>query len=572
MAIEDAQSQASVHQVFGGIVALANRTRWFVDAAEVPRGVAAHLQSQHPQEFSPSMDMALLTQHVSLQLNVHWTQGGNNKVVGRTMAENNLEKKAHGNGYYGYTNAVAADQGRVSCDSQARLVAELRQLRVRKRDGYLLMPDWFYDLMTDVVAGTGGRIKRRGEGYGAPESEEKNVQDWSFLHTLSGLRRKFTHDQTTWARLLEAASTWKLPQKKAYVNGQLHQMYRECALSWPGPATQILGFEILPVEGGFQHSPPSPDWGHYPDAPRSSRSASNKVFVWRAAAPVSPMPPPLARAPSPGSHKKTPPVPPNYVRRAHDAESTVVTLQAKISHLQRELQKATPKKRASHSSSTPSPFAQHVKNTEMSDEEKLHKLDMLAKELKAETRRAVTLKSRVDELLAIVQKLEAQCDANTSMASFRSMAAAHSHGDFLSSLAADYVAAKIGWGDFRTQLVQHLQQNCDSRRNSYSLEYKKHWAVVRDCYSVDEALKQLALILPGVVPDPDSTLRRYQNDNDDGEKGTEGIRVDGIRNYAERIATLLASSDNMDDRPAASDIGATSATAAGDDFPAMLVL
>ena len=288
MAIEDAQSQASVHQVFGGIVALANRTRWFVDAAEVPRGVAAHLQSQHPQEFSPSMDMALLTQHVSLQLNVHWTQGGNNKVVGRTMAENNLEKKAHGNGYYGYTNAVAADQGRVSCDSQARLVAELRQLRVRKRDGYLLMPDWFYDLMTDVVAGTGGRIKRRGEGYGAPESEEKNVQDWSFLHTLSGLRRKFTHDQTTWARLLEAASTWKLPQKKAYVNGQLHQMYRECALSWPGPATQILGFEILPVEGGFQHSPPSPDWGHYPDAPRSSRSASNKVFVWRAAAPVSP--------------------------------------------------------------------------------------------------------------------------------------------------------------------------------------------------------------------------------------------------------------------------------------------
>ena len=61
---------------------------------------------------------------------------------------------------------------------------------------------------------------------------------------------------------------------------------------------------------------------------------------------------------------------PSYVRRAHAAESTVVTLQGQISHLQRELQEATPNKRASRSSGTPSPF----KNTEMSDEEKLHKL------------------------------------------------------------------------------------------------------------------------------------------------------------------------------------------------------
>jgi len=233
MAIEDAQSQASVQQVFGGIVALANRTRWFVDAAEAPRGVAAHLQTQHPQEFSPSMDMALLTKHVSLQLNVNSPKGGNNKVVGRIMAENNLEKKAPGNGYYGYTNAVAADQGRVSCDSQARLVAELRQLRVRKRDGYLLIPDWFYDLMTDTLAGEGSRIKQRGEGYGAPQGEVKKMKDWSFLHTLSGLRRHSVHDQAAWARLLEAALQWNLPQKKAFVNGQLYVMYCECALSWP---------------------------------------------------------------------------------------------------------------------------------------------------------------------------------------------------------------------------------------------------------------------------------------------------------------------------------------------------
>ena len=161
-----------------------------------------------------------------------------------------------------------------------------------------------------------------------------------------------------------------------------------------------------------------------------------------------------------------------------------------------------------------------------------------AKRLQAEATTARADEQQATEALAQTQEQLA------AILEFNQEAEARGFGDIFSAISGKFASGALEWDGFVIELLKTLASNSlGSNGNDYSERLMEHMSILRDATSPQQLLRQLNLWVP--LPDPGSTIRRYQDRTDGDERGAQGYRAPSMPSYETGSENYLSSLNDL---------------------------